>query len=250
MRARNRFTVAAALLALGLSRQAAAQEDDRVRVNLGAGGQFSTVSFTTTTTRAVYLENEITDTSYRVRRSPLVDVGISVRVAGSFGVGLAITGSTAKIDADVSAAIPHPFFYKTPRTVTGTASGLQHDEIGAHLQLFYAIQPSDKLEVVISGGPSIVRVRQQIVTDVAFTDTYPYDTAGFTSASSQRVSSNNAVGFNAGVDVAKRLSRHAGIGGGARWVMAKTSLTLPNSTTVVTVDAGGAQLSGGLRLYF
>ena len=177
------------LLALGCAATASAQADrDRVRISVDAGVQLSSIAFDTTATPIVYLENASITTSYKVRRALLADGGVSIRLAGNVGVGVAVSSSMAKNDADVSAALPHPFFFKTPRTVTGTAPGLRRDELAAHLQGIYTVHPSEKVDVAVSAGPSFFRVQQDVVTDIAFSDTYPYDTPAFTSATTQRVS--------------------------------------------------------------
>jgi len=252
MRAPRSLTAAIVLLALGRAAQASAQataERDRIRISVNGGVQLSSIAFDTSAMRAVYLENAIIDTSYKTRVGPAVDGGVSVRIAGNVGVGVTVSAFTATHDANVSAAIPHPFFFKTPRTVTGTATGLRRDELVAHLLGIYAFRPTANVDVFVSAGPSFFRVRQAVVDDVSFRDTYPYDTPTFTSAASQRVSGQRT-GFNAGADIGLRLSRHAGVGGSVRFSRAVVSLVMPNSTATTSVDAGGVQLLGGLRLYF
>jgi hypothetical protein len=157
---------------------------------------------------------------------------------------------TANADAAVSAAIPHPFFFKTPRNITGTAAALHHDELVTHILGIYTLHPGRAVDVALSVGPSFFRVRQDVVTDVAFTDTYPFDTPAFTSAGSRRVTASNTVGFNVGADVGLRLARHAGVGASVRFSSAVVSLTVPNSAATVSADAGGTQIAGGLRMYF
>jgi hypothetical protein len=239
------------LLACGGGRASAqtAADPDRIRISVNGGGQFSSVAFDTVATRLVYLENATSDASYTLTRGLAADAGVSVRVAGRFRVGVSVSEEMETRDANVTAAIPHPFFFRTPRTVTGTASDLRRDELVAHLQGIYAIRPSSRVDVAISAGPSFFRVQQDVVTDVSFSDVYPYDTATFTSAAAQRVSATK-IGFNAGVDIGLRLSRHAGVGAEVRFSRASLSLTVPNSTAAVPVDAGGIQLVGGLRLFF
>jgi hypothetical protein len=238
------------LFATAAAGRAAAQpSEDRVRISVDAGAQFSSIAFDTTATRVVYLENASINASYRVRRGLLADGGISVRIAGNVSVGVVLSSLMAKNDADVSAALPHPFFFKTPRSVTGTAAALRHDELAAHVQAIYIVHPGANFEVALSGGPSFFQVRQDVVTDIAFSDTYPYDAPAFTSAATQRVSANK-IGFNAGADVGFRLSRHAGVGGGVRFSRAVVDLAVPNGGGTAAVDAGGAQVAGGLRLYF
>jgi hypothetical protein len=238
------------LLALGCAATASAQADrDRLRISVDGGAQASSIAFDATATKPVYLENASIVSSYRIRRSVLAGGGVSIRLAGNVGAGVTVTSSMAKNDADVNASVPHPFFFKTPRTVTGTAAALRRDELAVHLQGIYTVRPSAKVDVAVSAGPSFFQVRQDVVTDIAFGDVYPYDTATYTSATTQRVSANT-VGFNAGVDVGLRLSRHAGLGAGARFSTAKVTLTMPGGGAAVSTGAGGAQIAGGLRLYF
>lgn len=242
--------VVALVVALAAAGRASAQsaDTDRLRINVDAGGQFSSNAVDTTTTKAVYLENASIHTTDEVRRGVLADAGIGYRIAGRVAVGVTASWFMAKNDGAISASVPHPFFFKTPRTLTGTAS-LQREERVAHVQGIYTIPASRSVEIALSGGPSFFQVRQDVVTDIVFGDVYPYDAPTFTSASTQRVSGNH-VGFNAGVDFAVRLSRHAGLGGGVRFSKATVDLAVPNGGGTISVDAGGAQAVGGLRLFF
>ena len=252
MRARRGVAAAIVLIALGRAGEASAQstpDGDRFRISVNGGVQLSSIAFDTSATRVVYLEDATIGTSYTIRRGLAVDGGLSVRVAGNFGVGVTVSSFMATNDADVSGTIPHPFFFRTPRTITGTAPGLRRDELVTHLQAIYTLRPGASVDVSLSAGPSFFRVRQAVVYDVAFSDTYPYDRAAFASAASQQVTAHKT-GFNAGADVGLRLSRHAGVGGGVRFSQAVVSLGIPNSTTTTSVDAGGVQFAGGLRLSF
>jgi hypothetical protein len=250
MRAAHHRAALALIIALAATGRASAQSADRgrLRINIDAGGQFSSNTVDTTTTKPVYLENASIHASDEVRRGLLADAGVSLRIAGDFAVGVTASWFMAKNDADISASVPHPFFFRTPRTVTGTTS-LRREELAAHIQAIYTIHANRSVDVALSGGPSFFQLRQDVVTDIAFADIYPYDAPTFTSASTQRVSASH-IGFNAGVDVSVRLSRHAGLGGGVRFSKATIDMTVPNGGGTVSVDAGGAQAIGGLRLYF
>jgi hypothetical protein len=253
MQGSRALTGAVVLLALGAPGAASAQsiaDTDRIRINVDAGVQLSSLTFDTSATKTVYIENAIIDASYKFRHGPVFDGGASVRLAGHVSVGVTVSSAMEKADAAVSAAIPHPFFFRTPRTIAGTAGGQRHDELVTHIQAIYTLHPKAAVDVALSAGPSVFHVTQDVVTDVVFTDTYPYDTPVFTSAGSQRVTASNAVGFNVGADVGVRLSRHAGVGAGVRFSRANASLTVPGSTAAVSIDAGGTHIVGGLRLYF
>ena len=252
MRAGIRVTAAIALLTIaGVDRAHAqtAARNDRVGISLNAGVQPSPISFDSSTTQPVYLESSVLDTAYEVRNGLLVDGGVRYRIGGDFGIGAAVSWFSTKNDATVNATLPHPFFFRTPRSIEGAATGLQREEIVAHLQATYAIRPTARLEVTFAGGPSFFRASQAFVESVSYTDSYPYDAPAFTAAASTRVRGNRT-GFNAGADVGMRLSRHAGVGGLVRFSRARIPFVLPNGGTTVTSDAGGVQVAGGVRLYF
>ena len=248
MRATDALT-ALALIACVPARAAFAQSGDRIRISVNGGVQASSSTFTTSASQPVYLEHAVIDATHQIRSGIVADAGIGIRLAGGFGIGVAVSSVMAKKDADVSAAVPHPFFFNRPRTVTGTASGTRRDELATHLQLIYTIHPGDKVDVVLAAGPSFFQVHQDVVTSIAFSDSYPNDTAALTSATTQRVTANST-GFNVGVDVGWRLARHAGLGGVIRLSQAAVTLTVPNGARTVSSDAGGLQAAGGLRLYF
>ncbi|MGH9140597.1 MAG: hypothetical protein ACRD2I_05585 [Vicinamibacterales bacterium] len=246
-------SIIGAVALLAIASPARAQSpvgSDRIRINVDAGAQFSSVAFDTSATKAVYIENAVIDASYKISHGLAIDGGVSIRLAGDVSVGVTVSSFTGRADAAVSAAIPHPFFFRMPRTISGTASGLHRDELVTHIQGIYTLHPRRTLDVALSAGPSLFSVRQDVVTNVAFTDTYPFDAPAYTSAASQRVTASNTVGFNVGADVGLRLSRHAGVGASVRFSRATVSLTVPNSTTTVSADAGGTQIAGGLRMYF
>jgi hypothetical protein len=251
MRARIQAAAAIGLLTIaGVDRAHAqtAAADSRVTISVNAGLQPSAISFDSSTTRPLYLENSVFDTSYDVRNGLLIDGGVRYRIAGSFSVGGAVSWVSKTHDATVGASLPHPFFYRTPRSLEGTAGDLQHQEVAVHLQLAYAIRPSARLGVTLAGGPSFFRAKQDFVDAVSYADTYPYDAPSFTAASSSRVR-GNGTGFNVGADVGMRLSRHAGVGGLVRYAHARIPFGLPGGTTV-TADAGGLQVGGGVRVFF
>jgi hypothetical protein len=254
MRVCIRAIVTIGLLTIATAGQVSAQTPaqrprGRFRIGLNAGAQPSTISFAASTTRPVYLENSVVDTAYRAGKGPLFDGNASVRIAGSFGVGIAVSWFSKKDDASINAAIPHPFFFNAARSIDGTASGLRRDELVTHLQAVYSIRPTRRIDVALTAGPSFFRVTQAFVYDVSYGETYPYDTATLTAALSKRVSGHKT-GFNAGADVGLRVSRNIGVGGLVRFSKAEMQFVLPNGVTSAKSDAGGIHAAGGVRFYF
>jgi hypothetical protein len=248
MRALHLMCVAALILAIDVQ-VAGAQSNlwtDKVRVSVNVGAQLST-TFTSTATPVIYLEPATITTSYAAPKGTLFDGGFLVRVAGNFGVGAGLSAYSAHHDATVTGSIPHPFFFNTPRALSGTASSLRRREIAANIQAAYVLT-SSHLDVVFAGGPSIFRVSQNLVSNVVLVETYPYDTVSFTSATTERAEKTN-LGFNVGADVGYRLSHSVGVGGLVRYSRASLLLPLTNSPDV-NVNAGGLQVGGGVRFYF
>jgi hypothetical protein len=221
---------------------------DRVRISVNVLEQLSPINFSSVTTKPLYVENETINTEYYVHTGIAYDGGLLVRIARSFGVGVTVSSFKKSDDAVVTASVPHPFFYNTPRSITGPAPGLERTELVTHVQAAYVFTAS-KLDIAVAGGPSFFNVKQGLVTDVAFKETYPYDTATFTSASSQTVTVNK-IGFNVSADFGFKLSRNFGIGGLVRYSKASVNFPLAGADSGVTSDAGGVQAGGGVRLFF
>jgi hypothetical protein len=249
MRAIIGLTAAAILMGPGV-RIAGAQSgnwNDRIRVSVNVGAQLTSTTFSAATTKPVYAETATITTNYDIRRGLSFDSGLLYRLTGNFGVGVALSTFGKKSDASITGSIPHPFFFNTPRTITGTAS-LQRTETVLHIQAAYVVV-SKKWDVAIAAGPSIFNVSQDLVTDANYTEVYPYDTATFQSAVTTRPSATK-LGFNAGVDVGYRFSRSIGVGGLVRFSRATVDFPLAGSASGVSLDAGGPQAAGGVRFYF
>jgi len=221
---------------------------DKARINVDIGVQPSSWTFSGTTNPAVYMETATLTTNYTVPSGQFVDGGVIVRVSGGFGVGVAASGFTRHDPASISGTIPHPLLLNHPRPIGGTSSSLEHDEIVGYIDAAYVLTAS-RLDLAVSAGPAFFTVNQDLVSNVTFTDSPPYNTVGFTGAVVTRAGAT-ALGFNAGIDIGIKLSKYVGIGAILRYSKASATFPLDNSTAGVQTDVGGAQAGGGLRLYF
>jgi hypothetical protein len=250
MRAVVLIGVTALVLAIDVAVAGAqtAQGNEKVRVSINVGGQLSSTTFTTTTTSTVFLEPATISTSYTVPTGKLFDGGVLYRLAGGFGVGVAVSSYSERRDGPVTGSIPHPFFFNTPRALSGTAASLQRSEFDTHIQAAYVLA-AKRYDVALFGGPTIFRVSQDLVANVVYVDDFPHDTVTFTSATTVRAQKTQT-GFNVGVDVGYRLAPNLGVGGLVRFSRATLSFPLTGSAADVSVDAGGAQVAGGIRFFF
>lgn len=226
------------------------QTGDRVYVSVNGGYQGTSTKFTNTVLFVENLESGSFEANYAVKSGPEFDVGFGVRLVGPLGVGLAVSRFTSTDTATVTAEIPHPFFFNMPRSVSGEGGGIRREETGVHVQALFIIPAAKRLKVTLFGGPSFFRVRQSLVSNVTYSETYPYDTATFEGVETTEKSSGaKKVGLNAGVDGTVLLWSNVGVGGQVRFSRASIDLTSPDGKTLA-VDVGGVQVGAGLRLRF
>ena len=178
----------------------------------------------------------------------IIDIGGGVRLPGNLGVGIGFSRFDTSNDASVDARLPHPFFFDRHRAIAGSAPGLTRTETAIHLQLRWFAPVPDQLELSVFGGPSFFNVTQGLVTAVGFSQSYPFDAASFTEASTGE-QSKSAVGYNIGADVGYFFSRHVGVGALVRFSGASVEL-LSQDEGRVSIDLGGLHAGGGLRLRF
>jgi len=237
----------AALLALACARTASAQgtPHEHVSVFVGAGYQLSANTFSDTVTFEAFAEEGSVKTGYSVKRGPRLDAGVVVRLWRGLGVGVAGSSLHGTNPAQITGSIPHPIAANQPRTLTGTAA-VTHNESTIHLQAVYWFQPTRRLDVMISGGPSRLRLEQDFVSNVSYTQTFPYDSVTFQGATLTR-ESKTVRGGNAGVMVGVRILRHFGVVALVRYSSAHVPFP---DTGVPAFTIGGLQTGVGAGILF
>jgi hypothetical protein len=122
-----------------------------------------------------------------------------------------------------------------------------HDEQDVHVDLMYAL-PIAAVDVKVMGGPTFFNLKQDFVSGVNVSETYPFDAATFASATTKSLS-KSAVGFNAGVDISYPRSSAVGIGGLIRYSTGDVKF---EDATIghQTVKAGGVEVAAGVRIRF
>jgi hypothetical protein len=245
----NASFAAAALILPGLAAPALAQsEPPRFVLSISGGVEGSVPSLTDHFEFERNVETAKVDVTYPAKLGTLVDAGIGVRLWKRLGAGVAVSNVTIDGSAEVKASIPHPLQFEQPRSIEGSQAGVSRTETAVHVQLLYAVDVSPKVTLVLSGGPSVVRLEQELVDDVTYDETYPFDTATFKSAPSHRARAS-AAGFNVGADVRWMFARAIGLGGLVRFTRATVDLTTDDHRTL-GVEAGGLQAGVGLRVVF
>lgn len=194
------------------------------------------------------VETATVDVRYPSKAGLGADGGAGIRVWKQFGVGVAVSYVASTGSASIDASIPHPFVFGQPRLISGQEGSMTRSETGAHVQLLYFVPATGKLHFVVSAGPSMLSLQQEVVTEVHYSETYPYDTALYSRATTKQAK-GSAVGFNVGADVQWMFNRRVGIGALVRFTRAQVDIDIASGRTL-TVDAGGVQAGGGVRIGF
>jgi hypothetical protein len=247
-RARTLSIAAATLVMLAAPAAAQTPKPSRVTISVSGGGEAAPSDLSDHFTFPKNVQTETVDVKYPMKPLVLVDGGVGLRVWKNLGLGVAVSRTSATGTAEVTASIPHPFFFDQARTVTGTEQGIVHAETGVHLQLQYLVPASGHMRVVLGAGPSWTTVEHEVVNNLTVVESYPYDTAAFGGAVT-KLSNASAVGFNAGIDVTWMFNRKAGVGGLIRYTRADVDLDAGDGRTLA-MKAGGVQGGIGIRLAF
>ena len=244
-----RIAVLVAAASAGVSGTVSAQTWSE-RVHISVNGAFQTASndFSDRFEFQKDLETGSTETDHPVSSGFLFDAGGGVRLWKNLGAGVALSYFTHKDTASTTTRSPHPFFFNQLRDVAGEAPDLSRTETAVHIQAMYFINPSGPLRLVLSGGPTFYNVETELVTEIVLREAFPFDTAEFSSARTQKAS-GSAPGFNAGADVMWMLGRNFGVGGILRFSKATVDLDASDNRTI-SVDAGGFYAGGGVRILF
>ena len=162
--------------------------------------------------------------------------------------------------AQITSELPHPFFFDLPRTAMGEAGGLERQELGAHIRALWMMQFLDWLVVSVSGGPSLINARQDLVSSVEHTEIgFPFDEIVFAGHTVDG-QSQTTFGLNGAIDIDAfvmdkvpfvnrfEAARHIGVGVMIRYV--RGSVDLMTGDDPVEVDLGGLQVTVGIRLRF
>jgi hypothetical protein len=215
-------------------------------VTFGAGAQLGSAGFSTTGSEPLYAEQKTWTADYSVETGLEFEAGGAGRVWRDLFIGATYSRFHDSRPSDVTAQIPHPFFFNQPRTISGESEGLPHDEDAIHVSAAWIFGLGRRLEVGIFGGPSAIRVTRDLLADVEFTEEYPYDTATFSRATSEPA---RKVGYGAhgGFDLTWLLSPQVGIGATLRYSRAAVDLPVPGGGST-SFDAGGLQAAATVKL--
>lgn len=209
--------------------------------NVSIGGQAGSHTLATSTTFDLYDEQAKVDTSQKVKGGALFDISAGYKVWRNLAAAIGYSRTSGKADAAVTASIPDPRVFDSPRTLTASAPDLKHTEQAINLMGVWMVPVTDKIDVGLSFGPSIFMVKQDLPATLTVVEPGPTFSGLNTDSTSKTVA-----GINLGIDVTYLLTKEWGVGGLARYTAG--SARLKGATDSVTV--GGFQIGVGARYRF
>ena len=206
---------------------------------------------TDTRTSSIYEETATVTSSSTFSSGSLFDVGVGVRIIRNLTVGVAYHQEQNDTEGQLTGSIPSPVFFNRPRTLNETVTGLDRKEQATHLQIGWVIPIGQKVDVLLSGGPSFFRLTQEVVSDVRIGEQGgAFTTVVATPTVTERKKSQT--GFNVGADatyiVWQNDSIRIGAGGFVRFT--GTEMDIDMLTTSQPTEVGGVQFGFGARLRF
>lgn len=204
------------------------------------GAQVGTSDVRSEKTFDIYGETASLRGAADVKGGLVFDAAAGYRVWRNLAVGAGVTFLSATSDADIAGSIPSPIKYEAHRPAVATAADLTHNETWVAGLLTWGIPMTDKIDLLVSGGPAFVQVKQELPTGATVSEPGP-------SLSNVTVTSfsKSGIGFVAGADLRYMVTSRIGVG-----AMAKFSAASVDLTEGTKMDVGGFQLGGGLRIKF
>jgi hypothetical protein len=222
--------------------------EDRGYLSVNFGIQPQSREFTEISAPEIYGDPATITVPHTIGSGAFPDFAVGYRLWENLGVHVGYSYFSKSESPTLVAQIPHPAFGGQNRTATTSAGDLSHSESAFHTHLLWMIPLAEKFEAAILVGPSFYSIKQDFIETVAPVETPPYNTVAIGSVTPIE-QSESAVAFTAGVDGTYLVTPTFGVGAFFRYSGASVDMPLTGGGTI-TVEAGGIQIGGGLRVRF
>lgn len=218
---------------------------DKTFVNVNAGYQVTSEDVETEAQFEVALEPASLTGQQSLDSAPIFDVSAGYRLGRTWAVAVGLSRYSSDGPLRVSALVPHPLFFDQFRTVNVVADGAKHSEIAMNLMYVYLMPMTRKIDLAFSAGPSIIAVKQDVVTAISIEpETFPSFSQPTVTDITVVQQRKTTVGINVGADAAYMLNPRYGVGFTVQYLWGSADL----DGTTDSVKVGGLQVLAGLRL--
>jgi len=235
------------LLVSSPARAQSTEWSDRAFVNVNLGYQLTARPFEEQLAPVIYSERALIGVAHAGDGGKLtLDLGGGVHLWKNLGVGGAFTKFAATETPTVNARIPNPAFFNQPRAAS-KAAPFQRAESAIHIQALYVVPVTSRIDVALSGGPSLIDVQQDFVQSIEVAEAGPPFTTVAIGNVLLLTRDVRAFGFNAGADVTWFVTPLVGVGVTARYVRGSVTTPLSDGSPIDLV-VGGFQVGLGARI--
>jgi len=201
-------------------------------------------------TFSLYDEEGTFETSQRISGGALWDVGFGYTVWRELSLGVDIAQFSRNLTMEVTGTAPHPLYFNESRAFASDAASSHKARTIALLAAWrIRVGAIEKLRLRVMAGPVHVRVHQGLASGGSITETGPpYSTVD--ASVSVETPVKNGVGFVGAIDLGYSITDNIGAGLLLRYAGGSVEFTEQLGGRTITVDAGGFQVGGGVRLRF
>lgn len=229
-------------LTIGTASTARAQTapaDPTMFVNISVGGQFQNHDFTSVSTFDLFNETGSVTANQTIGSGFVFDATAGHRFSRRFAGAIGISTFNGSGEAAALASIPSSLFVGKPTMKNFAPSDygdLSQSNVAVNFQIVYMWPLTNRIDLQVFGGPSIIHVSQDIATAT------PVENSTATIESQSGTSGKSG---SIGVDLAYKLNNRYGVGGFVRYLGGQVDLPSVENLTV-----GGTQAGGGIRIRF
>jgi hypothetical protein len=229
-------------LTLGTALNARAQtppNEPVMFVNVSVGGQFQSRDFSSFSTFELFNETGTVDANQTIGGGFVFDATAGHRFGRRFAGAIGVSTFNGSGEAAAVAAIPSPLFVGKPTIKNFSPSDygdLKQSNVAINFQLVYIWPLTNRIDLQVFGGPSIVHVSQDIATAT------PVENSTATIESQSATSGKSG---SVGIDLAYNLNTRYGVGGFVRYLGGQVDLPSVENFTI-----GGTQAGAGIRIRF
>lgn len=202
------------------------------------GSTFPSVNFTVGGTKLINEENASFSTALQSKSGFGASASAGVAVWRRLGVRAGFSTYSAPVDGAFQAAVPHPFYFNKPRALSGATTGLKRQESALDLHVAALVAAGQRITLMVSAGPTLLRLEQGVATDFVYRDAYPYDSATLASVSTSAVTgSKNTIGGT--LTLGFFLTKSVGVAAGVHFASANIPIDVGTNTSVKIGGAHG-----------
>jgi opacity protein-like surface antigen len=195
----------------------------------------------------LYAENTQYALANKAGKSSNIELGLGYNLGRTFAVGLGAILLSGDLDASLTASVPHPWVFDSPRNASAAYAGTLKSMV-LYLNFIYRI-PVSKFTLDVFAGPAYFNSSADILNAVAIQDAFPNE-AVVLSLATENIK-KSSFGFNAGAGLNFFFAKNLGVFAEARYLSGSGAFT-PSSGAVpeIKLTVGGLNVGAGLLFRF